>query len=359
MGGGAAISKAARADAKSSPWSLTKGLGSIAKLGGALGKTAEKALEAGLKADDQKTVEMVEKHKDKLGPEGQKSLEALETSGKLAKRDSRGNTLRDQVDRYLEKGGDPEQVEALLKQLARPDENIRQLREETCVAANNMRDLAHQNPAEYFRMGSELADTGKTTLPNGETLELSEESQDFLQDVKDPAMRTAAAMQGALMEYANGSKEYNLEKDSSSTEIGIFGFDFNIGNEKGADIEAAQSLQDALGTAPTVDPRDLRDASEAKRYGKLSEAVTNAQQDGHSGVHIPMHSDGGKGEDKFHMMEIRKMEGDSVTLWDTETQKEVSMDKQDFLDNVGWDITAGDDIGGTRGRVAAAAYLDL
>lgn len=353
--GAGRLEQAAEAGDKKSPWSLTEGLSQMIELGGDLGKTASRGLAAMVKAEERKTQAFVEQTAGRLSEEGQAALASLEKSGKLTAQDSQGGTVRDHMQRFLERGGDPAQAEAILRQIAQPDREIRQLGKETCVAATNMRDLAQQNPGEYFRMATELVQFGRTRFPDGQKLELGEANASHLEDrFHLPGDRVTAAMQTALMEFANGDHDYDLKSDTSSTRVDLGFVDFNFPTGRGVTIEEAKSLQEALGTAPTVDPRGLRDAGDDARMDHIARAIDDARQDGHAGIQIPVHLDDPTGQERFHMVEVRSAQDDQVTLWDVRSQKPYTLDREAFLDNVAWDITADDDIGGRRGLVAAS-----
>lgn len=351
------IEATAKAPESDSPWNFTKGLSSVIELGGALGAAAQKGLANMQQAEQARTQAFVDKASGQLSDAGAQTLERLQANGRLDARDSSGSNVRDQLDSFLREGGDPAMAEGIMQQIANPVGEIRQLRDETCVAANNMQAMAQQNPAEYFRMAAELGTSGRTTFPDGQKLELSPETQAYVEKASgSPAERASAAMQAALMEFANGARDYNMASDTSSGSIDLpFIGDISLGSQQGLSIEQAQSLQDALGTSPTFDPRSLADASDQKRGDALQSAIDSARGDGFMGVQVPMHADGGG--DAYHMVEVRGMEGDTVKLYDVVQQRVYPMDRQDFMDNVGWDITADDDIGALRGKASGGGGL--
>jgi hypothetical protein len=246
--------------------------------------------------------------KTDLGPAGNALLTKMANDGKFAKMDAQMNSLLGNVEAYLEKGGRKELALAMLKQIDNPD-TIKQANDNTCAGATLQKAVAIAHPAKYFRMMTELASTGTTSVIGAE-FRLSKESR---QDIKALEMplgdRASAYFQAAMMETANGEAKYDFSEDKSIEQGGKGGKDREF---RGVKFDEARDLNTLLTNAPTIKPdRLLGYIQSAKERGQsptssiteyVKRQTEKALEDNQPGVFIAVQ---GKANKPGHMLLVR------------------------------------------------------
>ncbi|MNS05316.1 hypothetical protein D3C72_367150 [compost metagenome] len=86
----------------------------------------------------------------------------------------------------------------------------------TCAAANKQEAMREHDPKAYSQMVKDLKENGEATMPNGQKLYLSQTNADYIdrQPVSE-CDKDNMRVQAALMDYANQTEEYDMEKDLS------------------------------------------------------------------------------------------------------------------------------------------------
>ena len=133
------------------------------------------------------------------------------TPALLSKGTGKTGPLIDQLDRLSTTNLDPRVADAsgtpankkqvtedLLKELASPSQNINQHNRGTCTVTSMSYNLANQNPAEYARLVTDLATTGKSKLANGDTI--TPPADAFIQDNSNRSVGERM-LQSSLMNY--------------------------------------------------------------------------------------------------------------------------------------------------------------
>ena len=171
---------------------------------------------SGLSTQDQKKMLNVFENTSPRGQEALHQLMSRDVNGKPALT-SRGygntGTLLDQLDRAATNPLDSRMTgttkerftENLLNEVADPNHYIDQSRHDTCTVTSISHKLAAQNPAEYARIATDLAQTGQSKLANGKTIQAPADA--FAQDTGTRS-DSERLMQSALMDYARPGKGY-------------------------------------------------------------------------------------------------------------------------------------------------------
>lgn len=122
----------------------------------------------------------------------------------------------------------------------------------TCAAANKQMAMAEHNPAQYRRMVAQLEAKGRAVLPSGEHLALSAANRSYIDGLPglSPQERENMKVQAALMDYANGGEDYDMESDLSIAESGA--------THKGLSPKQAQRLDKLDNTTETATPEELQ-----------------------------------------------------------------------------------------------------
>lgn len=166
--------------------------------------------------------------------EGLNSLAKLIDSGAIAQQDSKGQTM---LTNLSDPKLDGEDLNSIMTMLAEPGP-IKQSNRGTCAVTSALWDFASRDPAELSRIYADLIRDGKSTLRNGEVLELEQEDL-----AVDDSGRTKAerVLQSVLMEFANGaSHDYHNGTDQSDPRVSGQGKTF-----KGQSTDAIRHLVSA------------------------------------------------------------------------------------------------------------------
>lgn len=301
--------------------------------------------------EDEKSAAFKERWSDKFGPEGQQAIErvANDTTAK-------GIKLRNEVNKFLKKGGDPEGAAAILKQVQAPNQNIEQVNEMTCAAATAQKALARKDPAKYFRIMADLAGDGQCKFPGLGVIQVGKES---LKDIRKSDLGTSnrlnALMQSALMEKFNGTANYDFSDDVSTYTNGK-------GKEterRGLNTEQAESLAEALVECNVIDPSIFKHGiQEAEKRGldrkaymthRLTKVAADAEKAGDPGFFIAINTKKGKA----HMVLVRSIDAanGSITFEDARGHVK-TRNLNSFLGRVA--LSDKVEVGGGRVRVASA-----
>lgn len=271
--------------------------------------------------------------------------------GKMDSFDSSGVTLRQSVDAFIKKGGDPNLALTILKQVDDPDHRIKQVTKFTCVPANVQRQIAKLNPQKYFVLASELVTKGHAKLPNGGELTVNAENRKWIESQMMPGNKKVNAyFQASLMEKANGKAKYNM-KDDKSEGNGV--------NFEALGIEQAQSLWKDMGTGtPTFNPVAFKDLQKAHHKPATAsgmmhevERLFNAGK-GEKRVAVPLTT-----PDKhvFHQVTITDISHGKVKYYDPAQEKIVSVSRDQFMRRLGVNMQKSDRIGENSSGTAMAA----
>jgi hypothetical protein len=86
----------------------------------------------------------------------------------------------------------------------------------TCAAANKQEAMREHDPRAYSQMVKDLKEHGAATMPNGQKIHLSQTNADYIdrQDISE-CDKDNMRVQAALMDYANQTEEYDMERDLS------------------------------------------------------------------------------------------------------------------------------------------------
>lgn len=86
----------------------------------------------------------------------------------------------------------------------------------TCAAANKQEAMREHDPKAYGQMVKDLKEHGAATMPNGQKIHLSQSNADYIdrQPISE-CDKDNMRVQAALMDYANQTDEYDMEKDLS------------------------------------------------------------------------------------------------------------------------------------------------
>jgi hypothetical protein len=124
----------------------------------------------------------------------------------------------------------------------------------TCAAANKQRAMAEHNPAHYKQMVRDLERTGEAVLPNGEKLKLSPANRLYIDSLPglSPEERENMKVQAALMDYANGGEDYDMESDLSIKDDGK--------THKGLTARQAKRLDKLDNSTETATPEELQNS---------------------------------------------------------------------------------------------------
>lgn len=152
------------------------------------------------------------------GPEAAQMLAmGCEVCGDVwSKRATDGSTVLDGLDRMAKQSGLQPYVAGVIADVVTPD-RIWQGDAPTCTAATMQFELASKQPAEYTRLMTGLAVDTSVQMAGGAVLQT--EPGSALKgsiDARDRRSPTEAVFQGALMEFANGSETYDLNRMQSS-----------------------------------------------------------------------------------------------------------------------------------------------
>jgi hypothetical protein len=179
----------------------------------------------------------------------------------------------------------------LVRQIYEP-RPIQQLGAQTCAAATAQKLLATTNPAEYARVVTSLATTGKVELANGATMELVPESVRRWQYEGQTDLRslTDRLVQGAIMNFAaQGTGEtYSPETDLRYS---------STGEQVGPGLDAPQTLRamsvtgasfTALDTLAPTNLFPTRDEYLSPPYqAKLNQVMNRIQEELAAGRPVP------------------------------------------------------------------------
>jgi hypothetical protein len=274
----------------------------------------------------------------------------LNFKGKMDAFDSSGVTLRQSVDTYIKKGGDPELAFQVLKQIDKPNARIKQISKFTCVPANVQRDIAKMNPQKYFVLTTSLALRGKAELPNGKVLEVSKENKHWIESSKmSPNSRINAYFQAALMDMADGKAKYNAKAGKSTGSNGI--------SMEALGIEQARSLWKSVGGTPAFDPVAYKSLMKAQKKPVNPSAMLHEVErlfktaKDERRVMVPLKSEG---HDKhmFHQVTVLELGHGKVSYYDPGKEKEVTVSREKFLQMMGTNMQKGDRIGNTTTMAA-------
>lgn len=268
---------------------------------------------------------------------------SLRLKGKMDAFDSSGVTLRQSVDSYIKKGGDPDLAYHVLKQLDKPNARIKQINKFTCVPANVQRDIAKMNPQKYFVLATSLALKGRAELPNGKMLQVSAENRKWIETSDmPPNKRINAYFQSALMDMADGKAKYDAKAGKSTAENGL--------SMAALGIEQARSLWKNVSGTPAFDP--VAYMSLMKKQNKPANAKTMlheverlfAAAKGQQRVMVPIKSEANT-KNMFHQVTVLKMSKDQIRYFDPAKAGEVTMSRAEFLDKIASNMKPGDRIG--------------
>jgi hypothetical protein len=308
------------------------------------------------KADQAKTDKFMEKHGDALGESGRAGVEKLAGDGALSAIDKEWGNLRDNLAGYMQSEKDPKVATAVVEQLSNPDA-IAQMTENGCAAATLQKALAESNPGQYFQIATDLATTGKATLPNGDKLAVSKENQKAIDSQEMPiGDRINAAFQAAAMDFANGSHQYSAADDRSHEKTEDTELTY-----AGLNISQATKLNEALLGTPTLDQEALKnhifDTIDAQADKPQEDKVSvddmlmenvksqfdQAKDGGAPGIFVSLHSGseriGPRGLDDavvsyHHMVMVKDMDAKgNVTIVDA-NGLEAQMSKAEFASKV-------------------------
>lgn len=230
----------------------------------------------------------------------------------------------------------------------------------TCAAANKQMAMAEHNPAQYRRMVAQLEAKGRAVLPSGEHLSLSAANRRYIDGL--PGMtaqeRENMKVQAALMDYANGGEDYDMESDLSIAESGA--------TRKGLTPKQAQRLDKLDNTTETATPEELQNDVAASRNFFMRLIQSAFRQFGYDGpgfvsavtdvvrqeleraqleqreLAIALKWPGG--DTPTHMVTVTGIDADgNVTVRDTERERTYSAD--DFADLL--PQSDADDVGNT------------
>lgn len=185
----------------------------------------------GLSPEDQTRLGDIVKE---VGPDGLKYVSELLTSGKLQDKDKDGRSLLDNLAQLARQELNPvltnegkvtkdQLLTSVLQETADPSQ-VNQGSYGTCSQTSVQYALLMQNPSEYVRLMRGLAGTsGKVDMAGGDSIGIQHEY--YRQKHKDGDTRSPSEVifQGALMEYANGSEDYNAATDENSRTLPIVG----------------------------------------------------------------------------------------------------------------------------------------
>lgn len=284
-----------------------------------------------------------------INAQGKLSLK-LNFKGKMDAFDSSGVTLRQSVDAYIKKGGDPELAFQVLKQIDKPNARIKQISKFTCVPANVQRDIAKMNPQKYFVLTTSLALRGKAELPNGKVLEVSKENKNWIESSKmSPNSRINAYFQAALMDMADGAAKYNAKLGKSTGSNGL--------SMEALGIEQARSLWKSVGGTPAFDPVAYRALMKAQKKPVNPSAMLHEVERLYKGakderrVMVPLKSEG-KDKHMFHQVTVLRMADGKVRYYDPGKETEVTVSRDKFLQMMGTNMQKGDRIGNSTTMAA-------
>ncbi len=98
-------------------------------------------------------------------------------------------------------------TEQLLQEVANPDAQINQHNRGTCTVTSMSHSLAQRNPAEYARLVTDLATTGRSRLANGDQINVPAQGGAWQQDNSNRT-HGERLLQSALMDYARPGSNY-------------------------------------------------------------------------------------------------------------------------------------------------------
>jgi hypothetical protein len=268
----------------------------------------------------------------------------LNFTGKMDAFDSSGKTLRQELDGFLMKGGDPKVAEQILSQIDDPNHRIKQFRDNTCVAADVQRAIAKMNPQKYFAFASELLTHGHATLPNGKKLVVSAENRKWIDHQKlSPNQHLNAYFQCGLMEYANGNARYDIALDKSTDA-------HNQPTVEGMNIEAAAGLAADAGGPHVIVPEAIRHELK-KRHQPLNDTtfyheVVKRLAKAKGNLLVPVKVKNAQGKPAFHAVSVSKIENGRVYLYNPDNHAEGgSMTIHEFKHIMATQLTSHDHIG--------------
>lgn len=175
----------------------------------------------------------------------------------------------------LAESGDisPADAVGMLDQLGGEDGHILQTGQDTCVAATIQKSLAIMYPERYVQIAADLLKTGRSTLPDGQVLEVSAANRAAIDAAGAKGeVLLDALMQTALMELGNGDAKYDWDTDSSQTEQGK--------NYKGLNWQSASTMSEAILGIPTLDNyKVIQDFIKSNQTGAPSQATNEPKME--------------------------------------------------------------------------------
>ncbi len=176
-------------------------------------------------------------------PKGLDALATLAGNGKLTSTDTTGGTLLSNLSKMASQPLGPDLtgfsgpgvptrqslLDGVLLETADPGLNVRQSTFDTCTATTAQYELARRQPAEYARLMAGLTGPDeKVQMAGGKTLKLDDEGIVKPNGATDKRLDSSRLFQAAAMEFANGSENYNADKDKSF-KTGRDGSDIGVG----------------------------------------------------------------------------------------------------------------------------------
>ncbi|HEY9721444.1 MAG TPA: hypothetical protein V6D47_05495 [Oscillatoriaceae cyanobacterium] len=311
----------------------------------------------------QHTATVLDKVKGKLTPAGEAAVKTLQDQGKLNK-GWLHETVTSRLEHFLKHGGHKDLESAALEELASPDK-IKQVRPDSCAAADIQRDLATKQPGKYIAVVNQLIQ-GKSIKLHGHTLQVSASN---LQEIKSQHLKGTqlvdALFQSAAMDAANGKAGYDFKHDET-----ISNNHGHIEREKGLSDENVQTLDQIVGAAPVVTPKEVHHEIEALRKKGVSEhdakkqvlenQLAKAQAGGQQGVMFAVRGDHAH---LAHAVIVTKIENGDVTYVDGH-QRQKTVPESEFLHHmcthehvrIGSGITWGSTSSSTPSYAAPTGY---
>ncbi|MFN3429550.1 MAG: hypothetical protein ACK46X_06325 [Candidatus Sericytochromatia bacterium] len=231
----------------------------------------------------------------------------------------------------------------------------------TCAAANKQEAMREHDPKVYNQMVKDLKENGAATMPNGQKLYLSQTNADYIdrQDLPE-SDKDNMRVQAALMDYANQTEEYDMEKDLSIgddgathqglTEDQMARLDQLDNTTTTADAGQTEAIAAVAVALDMLNPFNGVNGDHAE---VLSDHVQAAVKDAaREGQNLTMALDTGDGDKHAYTIVGVSDGGDTVTVRDTAGEQ--TLTKEEFDEAV---TVAEGDVGedGSGGRTSGRA----